>query len=178
MKLSQEIRALFKLQDYGKRPGIDGVAVIPLKRFHDDGGAMTELARLEVGRAEALPGFTVAQINYSTLEPGVVKAFHVHQRQTDVWYVPPEDRVVLVLVDVRAGSPTEKIATKLILGDGASSLVRIPPGVAHGCRNVGSNTARIVYMTDVHFSPDPDKTEEGRLPWDLIGEEIWEPAKE
>ena len=56
--------------------------------------------------------------------------------------------------------------------------MRIPPGVAHGCRNVGSNTARIVYMTDVHFSPDPDKTEEGRLPWDLIGEEIWEPAKE
>jgi dTDP-4-dehydrorhamnose 3,5-epimerase len=87
-------------------------------------------------------------------------------------------RVVLVLVDVRAGSPTEKIVTKLILGDGQSLLVRIPPGVAHGCRNVGSKTARIVYMTDVHFSPDPGETDEGRLPWDFVGADIWEPAKE
>jgi len=178
MKLTPEIRSLFKVQDYGKRPVIDGVAVVPVRRFNDDGGSMTELARLDEGRAQALAGFSAAQINYSTLEPGVVKAFHVHHRQTDVWYVPPEDRVLLVLVDVREGSPTEKVATKLVLGDGASALVRIPPGVAHGCRNVGERTARIVYMTDVHFSAEPGATDEGRLPWDLVGAEIWEPAKE
>jgi dTDP-4-dehydrorhamnose 3,5-epimerase len=178
VELAPEVKALFKFQDYGKRPPIDGVAVSALRRFPEDGGSMTELARFASGWPLALPGFALAQLNYSTLEPAALKAFHVHHRQTDVWFVPPEDRVVLVLVDVRAGSPTEKVVTKLLLGDGQSQLVRIPPGVAHGCRNVGGKTAHIVYMTDVHFSADPGTTDEGRLPWDFLGAEIWEPSKE
>lgn len=139
---------------------------------------MTELARLEDGVVGGLPGFRAAQINYSTVEPGVVKAFHVHRVQTDLWYVPPEDRVLLVLVDLRKGSPTEGARLRLLLGDTRSLLVRVPPGVAHGCRNVGRAPARIVYFTDLHFSPEPQTTDEGRLPWDLLGAEIWDPAKE
>jgi dTDP-4-dehydrorhamnose 3,5-epimerase len=178
VKLSPELRSLFTFQDYAKKPPIDGVEVHALRRFAEDGGSMTELTRLTGGEPAAFPGFHVAQINYSTLEPKVLKAFHLHHRQTDVWFVPPEDRVVLVLVDVRAGSPTEKTFTKMMLGDGQSVLVRIPPGVAHGCRNLGDKPARIVYMTDVHFSAEPSATDEGRLPWDLVGAEIWEPSKE
>ena len=178
MKLVNELKSLFTFQDYGKRPQIDGVSVAVLRRSVEDGGSMTELSRFTGGIPAAFPGFALAQINYSTIEPQVVKAFHLHHRQADIWFVPPEDRIVLVLVDVRAGSPTEKIVTKMLLGDGQSSLVRIPPGVAHGCRNVGDKTARIVYMTDVPFSAEAGATDEGRLPWDLVGAEIWEPSKE
>lgn len=176
--LVPELKALFKFQEYGKKPGIDGVMVHTLRRFGEDGGSMTELARFAGGVPAEFPGFTLAQINYSTIEPSVVKAFHVHHRQTDIWFVPPEDRVLLVLVDARAGSSTEKTVTKLMLGEGQSLLVRIPPGVAHGCKNLGEKPARILYMTDVHFSPEPGTTDEGRLPWDLVGSEIWEPSKE
>ncbi len=178
MNLIPELRSIFKYQDYGKRPPIDGVAVQAVKRFNDDGGAMTELARFASGSPAAFPDFTLAQINYSTLEAGVTKAFHVHNKQTDIWFVPPEDRVLLILVDVRQGSRTEKTVTKLMLGDGQSLLVRIPPGVAHGCRNVGGKPARIVYLTDLHFSAESGVTDEGRLPWDLVGAEIWEPSKD
>ena len=176
--LTPEVKALFKYQDYAKKPAIDGVEVRVLKRFGEDGGAMTELARFANGSPDGITGFTLAQLNYSILQPGVLKAFHVHHRQTDVWFVPPEDRVVLVLVDVRAGSPTEKVVTKIMLGDGSSILVRIPPGVAHGCRNLGDDPARIIYMADVQFSAEAGVTDEGRLPWDLVGEEIWEPTKD
>jgi len=178
VKLVGELKSFFTFQDYGQRPSIDGVAVTVLKRNVDDGGSMTELARFSSGVPAAFPGFTIAQINYSVIQPQVVKAFHVHHRQTDIWFVPPEDRIVLVLVDVRSGSPTEKVVTKLMLGDGQSLLVRIPPGVAHGCRNVGDKPARVVYLTDVQFSAEAGATDEGRLPWDLVGEAIWEPSKE
>jgi dTDP-4-dehydrorhamnose 3,5-epimerase len=178
VKLLSELKSFFTYQDYGKRPAIDGVLVHEVSRFADDGGSMTELSRFAGGVPAAFPGFTLAQLNYSTIMPSVIKAFHLHNRQTDVWFVPPEDRVLLVLVDVRAGSPTEKVVTKLMLGDGRSVLVRVPPGVAHGCRNVGDKPARIVYMTDVHFSAERGVTDEGRLPWDLVGAEIWEPSKE
>ena len=178
MKLSSELKALFTFQEYGKRPPIEGVVVHTLRRFNEDGGSMTELSRFTAGVPAAFPGFTLAQINYSILQPGVIKAFHVHHRQTDIWFVPPEDRVLLVLVDAREGSPSEKVVTKIMLGDGQSILVRIPPGIAHGCRNLGTGPARIIYMTDVHFSPDPGTGDEGRLPWDLVGADIWEPSKE
>jgi dTDP-4-dehydrorhamnose 3,5-epimerase len=177
VKLIPAAETLFRRQDYGARPPIEGVSVHELSRFRDDGGSMTELSRFTSGRPDALSGFEVAQLNYSVVEPGVLKAFHVHRRQTDVWFVPPEDRVLLVLVDVREGSPTQRHVLRMMLGDGASILVRIPPGVAHGCKNVGTAPARIVYMTDVRFTPDA-ATDEGRLPWDLVGVEVWEPAKD
>ena len=67
---------------------------------------------------------------------------------------------------------------RLTLGDGLSRLVRVPPGVAHGCRNVGTTRARIIYFTDLQFSADPAETDEGRLPWDFIGADVWEPARD
>ena len=63
---------------------------------------------------------------------------------------------------------------RLIAGDGASRLVRIPPGVAHAVRNLGVTTGRSIYFTDVHFSPEPSTCDEGRLPWNYAGAEVWE----
>ena len=139
---------------------------------------MTELLRPQEAAPEGLAGFELAQMNYSTVEPGVIKAFHVHRLQTDVWFVPPEDRVLLVLVDVREGSVTEGQLQRIMLGDGRTRLVRIPPGVAHGCRNLGARAARIVYFTDTVFSPEPESCDECRLDWDFRGAEVWESARE
>src|SRR4029079_6836360 len=166
VKLSKSAEEKYRVQEYGKASAIDGVLFHDLKRHHDDGGSMMERGRLASGKLDAFPGFEVAQVNYSTLEPGSIKAFHVHRRQTDVWFVPPEDRLLLVLADVRADSPTSGTTQRVLLGGGSSRLVKIPPGVAHGCRNLGTLPARILYFTDLQFSPDPGSTDEGRLPWD------------
>jgi dTDP-4-dehydrorhamnose 3,5-epimerase len=175
--LNERARAAFHVQRYDPRPPIEGVALVALNRFHDDGGSMTELGRLQAGVHRDLPGFEVRQVNYSEVEPGAVKAFHLHQRQTDVWFVPPASKLLVVLADVREGSPTEGAVQRLVLGDGQSRLVRIPPGVAHGCRNLGAARAVIVYFVDVHFDPDPDRCDEGRVPWDFFGAELWDVAK-
>jgi dTDP-4-dehydrorhamnose 3,5-epimerase len=170
--LSSKIRSQYRLQQYGPAAAIDGLVISPLRRFYDDGGSMVEIARLAGGAPLGIEDFQMAQVNYSCLQPGVVKAFHVHRRQTDLWFVPPEDRVLFVAVDVRAGSPTESHRVRVLLGDGHAQLVRIPPGVAHGCRNVGDRPGRLLYFTDLHFSPDPRECDEGRLPWDLIGAQV------
>jgi len=174
MDLTPAAKRAFRIQSYGPAPSIDGVEIVELKRFSDDGGSMTELARLTDGHPQAIAGFTLRQINSSEVEPGAIKAFHLHQRQTDVWYVPPTDRMLLVLIDTRQGSKTEGARMRLTLGAGASRLVRIPPGVAHGVRNLAATAGWIIYFTDVHFSPEPSMCDEGRLPWDYAGAEIWE----
>ena len=118
MNLGDAAKRAFALQDYTTQAPIGGVEIVDLKRFVDDGGSFLELGRLTAGAHAALRGFEVKQINYSDMDPGVIKAFHLHRRQTDVWFVPPDDRMLLVLVDARAGSPTENAVRRLILGDG------------------------------------------------------------
>ena len=177
VELTDAAKRAFSVQDYGSAPAIEGVQLVELKRFTDDGGSFMELARLQQGVAAGLPGFECRQINYSELDPGVIKAFHVHRRQTDVWFVPPGDKMLVILLDVREGSKSRGAQRRLVLGGGASRLLVIPPGVAHGVRNLAASRGRIIYLVDTQFSADPDQTEEGRLPWDFAGPEIWEIAR-
>lgn len=175
-QFNTKAQANHSTQDYSGRSSIEGVEIVELKRFNDDGGSMTELGRMDGGMlaGAGLEGFEVRQINYSALEPLAIKAFHLHSRQTDVWYVPPSDKVLLVLGDVRSDSATEGQQMRLILGDGNSRLVRIPPGVAHGCRNLRTATqSAIIYFVDVQFSTGTE-CDEGRLPWDHFGADVWE----
>src|SRR4030095_14938308 len=148
MDLNDRAKRAFSVQGYVAAPAIAGVEVKELRRFHDDGGNFTELGRLTAGIDADFPGFEVRQVNYSEMDPGVIKAFHLHMRQTDVWFVPPSDKMLLVLLDVRDGSPTGHAQSRIVLGDGASRMVRIPPGVAHGVRNLAATRGRIIYFVD------------------------------
>ena len=148
MRLNDDAQRAYSVQDYAAPPAIQGVELVDLKRIADDGGNFTE--------------------------PGAIKAFHIHRGQTDVWFVPPGDKMLLVLLDVRAGSPTSSVARRLVLGDGASRLVRIPPGVAHGVKNLAATRGRIIYFVDVQFQAVPAECDEGRLPWDFAGAAVWD----
>jgi len=174
VKLSTKAESEYRVQAYGESSRIDGLESIELKRHGDEGGWMAELLRPTGDPPPGLRGFRLAQINYSLLQPGVVKGFHVHRRQTDVWFVPPEDRVLLIAIDVRADSTTEGAVVRRLLGGGKTELVRIPPGVAHGARNLGQNPSRMIYFTDQEFTADPAECDEGRLPWDFAGRDLWE----
>lgn len=167
-------QAAYGVQDYSPKTTIEGLEIHSRTRFNDDGGSMSELARLDEGRLEGVEGFVCRQMNYSVMEPLAIKAFHLHRRQTDVWYVPPADKILLVVADVRAGSSTEGVVQRIVMGDGSSKLVRIPPGVAHGAKNLRPATpSAIIYFVDVQFSVG-EECDEGRLPWDHFGAEIWE----
>ena len=63
MDLNSRAESLYRLQDYATGASIDGVERVELRRFNDDGGAMTELLRLTEGAAAGLDSFNVAQIN-------------------------------------------------------------------------------------------------------------------
>ena len=49
--------AAYGVQDYSPRTSIEGLEIHPLRRFNDDGGSMSELARLRDGRLEGVEGF-------------------------------------------------------------------------------------------------------------------------
>src|SRR5262249_22057241 len=111
---------------------------------------------------------------YSTMMPGAVKAFHLHFTQNELWFVPPECRLVMGLCDVRDKSPTSGVSMRFVMGDGNARFVYIPAGVAHGAANLSQTTGHIIYFMDQQSPPEPDKTDAKRLPWDVLGADFWD----
>lgn len=175
--LDPEFESRLSTQSYGAGESIVGVEIHDLRRFVEAGGSFVELGRLEAGALRARPGFRLRQINHVLMEPGTIKAFHLHLRQSEIWFATPDSRLLVGLLDARHDSASRRASMRLVLGDGQSRLLYIPAGVAHGVRALGSRPASLIYLTDREFDPDPARCDEKRLPWDLLGAEFWEPER-
>ncbi len=167
-----EYRGDLRTQSYASKPRIADVVFIDLPLFHDEGGDFCEVGRLTAeGELACCPGYRPAQISYSLMEPGAIKAWHLHRQQDDLWFVPPVDRVLIGLLDTRENSETYRTSMRFVLGAGEARLLFIPRGVAHGVANLRPVTANLIYFTNQGFNAEsPD---EHRLPPDLLGEDFW-----
>ena len=161
-------------QSYALRPPIDGVMLGEVPVFRGPDGLFTETMRIDATHAvEGLPGFRPIQWNWSLLEPGAVKAWHVHLNQEDLWIVPPDSAVLVGLVDLRRGSPTASNLQRLTFGAGRCHRLLIPRGVAHGVANLTLRPQAMMYAVNQFFSASPAEADEWRLPWNRFGEGIW-----
>jgi len=137
---------------------IEGVKVKRLEKFADDRGFFMEILRDEDGFLEKF-----GQASMSLTYPGVIKAFHYHKLQDDVWFFPKGNAQV-VLYDLRPDSPTYKKTNVFYMGEHNPIVLLIPKMVAHGYRVLGNEPAIIVYFTTEHYNREnPD---EYRIPWD------------
>jgi len=135
---------------------IDGVFLKQLIHHPDERGFFEELIR--VSDPFFAEGF--GQLSHSFMIEGVVKAWHVHKTQIDWWYVM-KGKIKVVLYDTRPDSKTYKEIQEFMVGDDAEKMIiKIPAGVAHGCK-VFTGPADLVYVTSGVYSKD----EEGRIPY-------------
>jgi len=136
---------------------IEGVITKELTTHADDRGFFRELIR--VSDDFFAEGF--GQWSHSLMFDGVIKAWHFHRIQTDWWYVA--GGVLRVgLCDMRPDSPTYKTVMDFLMGDlQAARVLKIPPGVAHGCKTV-QGPVHLFYVTSHVYNPD----DEIRLPYD------------
>lgn len=136
---------------------IEGVIVKEIVRHKDERGFFEELIRVSDDFFKE--GF--GQLSHSFMYPGVIKAWHIHKTQVDWWYVAKGDLKV-ALYDARKDSPTYKMINEFLVGDhGDTAVIKIPPGVAHGCKVIGGK-ADLFYVTSKTY----DTNEEGRIPFD------------
>ena len=115
------------------------------------------------------------QVYVSTCYPGVVKAWHAHQRQTDFFCVV-KGNAKIGLWDRREGSPTAGQTMSVVIGDHNPCLVVIPPGVWHGQMAVGTEMAVLLNVPTEHYSrEEPDElradpfTAEAGFEWRVEG---------
>jgi dTDP-4-dehydrorhamnose 3,5-epimerase len=172
--LLDEVRGEISAQTYAPRPTIAGVALDEVRVSRSPDGLFAELGRIgDEGQLLGVEGFQPVQWNWSLLEPGAVKAWHLHLDQDDVFIIPPVARLLVGLADLRRDSPTAKGLQRLVLGAGRCDRLLIPRGVAHGVANLGREPQALLYAVNSLFTPDPEKTDELRLRWDRFGAEFW-----
>jgi dTDP-4-dehydrorhamnose 3,5-epimerase len=137
---------------------ISGVKIIANPCFADNRGFL-----IEAVKKSQLPDFEFRQMNFTVSHPGVIKAFHWHKKQIDLWFCVGGN-LEAVLFDRRDDSPTAGEIQTEILGEHRKVALFIPVGVAHGYRVLGEKSASLVYLVNQEYNPqDPD---EQRIPFD------------
>lgn len=165
-------------QEYNKdKTTIAGVQLIPITSIISEDGDFAEITRFgENGNLLFIPEFKLMQINRSSLDGDRIKAWHLHFMQNEIWYVNPDSKLLVGLLDLRKNSPSTGKSMRIVLGDSSSQLLLIPKGVAHGSRNLTQNPAIIWYFIDRIF--DPNAPDEQRLHWDANGADFWNPQRD
>jgi dTDP-4-dehydrorhamnose 3,5-epimerase len=126
---------------------IDGVAVHPLRRIPDERGTVMHMLRADAPHFERF-----GEIYFSTVYPGVVKAWHLHQRMT-LNYAVVSGMIKLVLHDDREQSPTRSETMELFVGDQNYVLVTVPPRVWNGFKGMGGTTAIVANCATIPHDP-------------------------
>jgi dTDP-4-dehydrorhamnose 3,5-epimerase len=136
---------------------IDGIEIKDLVTRPDDRGFFREIIRI----TDDFFADGFGQWSHSMMFNGVIKAWHYHHLQTDWWYVV--SGVLRVgLHDLRPDSPTHKQTMDFLMGDFQTpSVIKIPPGVAHGCKVV-QGPVNLFYITSRVYDPQ----DEIRIPFD------------
>jgi dTDP-4-dehydrorhamnose 3,5-epimerase len=136
---------------------IEGVQVKRLAKQVDERGYLMELLRRD---DEIFEGFGQAYValNY----PGVVRAWHYHKKQDD-HLVVVKGAVKVALFDAREDSPTQGQVEEFFLGEGNDIVLKIPRGVMHGYKTVGTEPSLLLNFPSEPY--DQQQPDEYRLPW-------------
>ena len=144
---------------------IDGVRTVPLRLMPDERGWLMEVLRCD---DELFDKFGQAYVTVGY--PGVVKAWHCHEIQTDHFAVL-SGMAKIVLYDGREDSPTYKEVNEFFGGKHNRMLLRIPPYVYHGFKAVGEEECMILNIpTEPYNREKPDELRldphNGPIPYD------------
>lgn len=143
---------------------IDGVRTKTLRLVPDERGWLMEILRVDDALFDRF-----GQVYVSGTYPGVVKAWHYHERQVD-HFACVAGMIKLVLIDTRDGSPTRDRVNEFFIGSQNPVLVRIPNLVHHGWKCISCEPSLVVNVpTEPYRYDDPDEyrlAPHGALPYD------------
>ncbi len=136
-----------------------------LRVIPDERGRLMEILRMDDPLFQKF-----GQVYLTTTYPGVVKAWHYHEEQTDN-VAAVRGMVKLVLYDERKDSPTRGEVNEFFIGEHNPTLVQIPKGVYHGWKCISESEAIIINIpTELYDYKQPDENRidphENDIPYD------------
>jgi dTDP-4-dehydrorhamnose 3,5-epimerase len=142
---------------------INGVQIRPLRQILDERGKIMHMLR-----CDSLGFSRFGEVYFSWVNPGVVKAWHIHREMT-LNYAVPVGNIKLVLYDDRPESSTRGEIQQIYLGPDNYQLVTIPPMVWNGFKGIGVSPAMVANCSDIPHDPDEIQRQdpiESTIPYD------------
>jgi len=140
---------------------IEGVKIRALVRHLDERGYLMEILRDD---DEEFVKF--GQVYLTTCNPGIVKAWHCHEKQTD--------NLCLVKGAAKVGLWDGHRSQTVILSELEPKLLQVPPGIWHGFTALGGDPCYILNIPTEHYEREnPDELRKD--PFDPEIEYQWEP---
>jgi glucose-1-phosphate thymidylyltransferase len=148
----ESIDAYHEVIERVRRPhfGSERPRPMPLARFEDERGWLTEIAR-----TGGLPK-PIRQTNVSFSRQGTIRGLHYHERGQDDLFVCLQGRARIVALDRETGE-----AFSEDIGEGNFGAVYVPGNLAHGFEAL-TDVLMLYHTTEEYDPADPD---EHQLPW-------------
>jgi len=141
---------------------LPGVKIKELAKFPDERGSFTEVFR-EDWSDLVEPEDKILQVNVSYSYPGMIRAWHRHERGQVDYFITIKGATKICAYDDGENSSTRGQLDQIISSGEKIQCVRIPGFYYHGFKSVGSESALVVYLTTRLY--DYKNPDEERRPW-------------
>jgi len=130
---------------------LEGVIVKPLTKFADERGFFTEIIRMDW--KDLIGDDQLVQANLSISYPGIIRAWHRHERGQVDYFVTIEGALKICVYDEVGGELDEIISTGENL-----QVVRVPGHYWHGFKVISSKPALLLYFVNKLYNyNNPDE---------------------
>ena len=141
---------------------LPGVKIKELAKFPDERGSFTEVFR-EDWSDLVEPEDKILQVNVSYSYPGMIRAWHRHERGQVDYFITIKGATKICAYDDTENSSTRGQLDQIISSGEKIQCVRIPGFYYHGFKSIGFEPALVVYLTTRLY--DYKNPDEERRPW-------------
>ena|SRR3989441_8824627 len=148
---------------------LPGVNTYDLKKNLDERGFFAEILRNDW--LELLGEDKIVQANLSYTFPGMIRAWHRHERGQVDYFIVLSGSLKICAYDDKQDSPTMGQIDEIVAGGEQLKVVRIPGHYWHGTKTLGDKPSLTVYCVNQLY--DVKNPDEARRPWN--DQEILDP---
>lgn len=139
-----------------------GVKTLLLKTNHDERGNVSEIFRTDW--LDFFEGKIPQQTNLSKSKPGVIRAWHKHNRNQIDYFIVTKGTMKICITDKDFTSETGPKFVEIIANESELKIIKIPGHFWHGTKTLGKKDSEAVYFISNLY--DYDNPDEERLNWD------------
>jgi dTDP-4-dehydrorhamnose 3,5-epimerase len=146
---------------------IEGVIITSRKIIPDDRGKIMHIMKSIDDQYT-----TFGEVYCSTVYPGIVKGWHLHEKMT-LNYIVLKGNIKFVLFDGRSNSKTYREIQEIVIGENNYMMVTVPPHIWNGFKGIGSEESFVINFTDMPHDPleikrmDPHKNDLISYDWSI-----------
>lgn len=135
---------------------LPGVNVHDLKKNVDERGFFAEILRQDW--KELLGEDIIVQANLSFTYPGMIRAWHRHDRGQVDYFIVLKGSMKICAYDDKQGSPTNGQLDEIVTSEERLQVVRIPGHYWHGTKTLGGKPSLAVYCVNrLYDARNPDE---------------------